>query len=102
MSSFGARVGHPLPFAPREEAILPCGVPLVPWADFRHLGPQVSTVGLFWAVLAIIANSTYTIWGQTKQRELGVEPMQLLLYQAPLSAGPHPTPRSPSPLGTNP
>ena len=48
--------------------------------------PQINAVGLLWAGLAIVANSLYTIWGQTKQRELGVEPMQLLLYQAPLSA----------------
>ncbi|KAH9579753.1 Sugar phosphate transporter domain [Trypanosoma melophagium] len=42
--------------------------------------------GSVWALLAIISNSLYTIWGKTKQSELGVTPMQLLLYQAPLSA----------------
>lgn len=42
--------------------------------------------GSFWCVLAIIANSFYTIWGKTKQSELGVTPMQILSYQAPLSA----------------
>merc|ERR1712146_797948 len=38
------------------------------------------------AILAIVANSFYTIWGKTKQNELGVTPMQILTYQAPLSA----------------
>ncbi|ORC90803.1 uncharacterized protein TM35_000072270 [Trypanosoma theileri] len=42
--------------------------------------------GTIWAILAIISNSLYTIWGKTKQNELGVTPMQLLLYQAPISA----------------
>ena len=47
---------------------------------------DVNLVGSFWAVLAIVANSFYTIWGKTKQTELGVSAMQLLTYQAPLSA----------------
>ena len=47
---------------------------------------DVNLIGSFWAVLAIISNSFYTIWGKTKQTELGVSPMQLLTYQAPLSA----------------
>ena len=46
---------------------------------------SVNWVGGFWAVLAIIANSFYTIWGKTKQVELGVSPMQILTYQAPIS-----------------
>jgi solute carrier family 35 protein E3 len=47
---------------------------------------DVNVVGTFWAVLAIVANSFYTVWGKTKQVELSVSPMQLLTYQAPLSA----------------
>jgi solute carrier family 35 protein E3 len=46
---------------------------------------SVNLVGSFWAVLAIVANSFYTIWGKTKQVELGVSPMQILTYQAPIS-----------------
>lgn len=47
---------------------------------------DVNWVGSFWAFLAVIANSFYTIWGKTKQQELGVTPMQILTYQAPVSA----------------
>lgn len=47
---------------------------------------DVNVVGTFWAVLAIAANSLYTIWGKTKQQELAVSPMQILTYQAPISA----------------
>ena len=47
---------------------------------------DVNFVGTVWATLAIAANSIYTIWGKTKQNELGVTPMQILTYQAPMSA----------------
>ncbi|KAG5496719.1 hypothetical protein JIQ42_03551 [Leishmania sp. Namibia] len=47
---------------------------------------DVNWIGTMWALLAIIANSLYTIWGKTKQVEMGVQPMQLLMYQAPMSA----------------
>lgn len=47
---------------------------------------QLNVTGTVWAVLAIVANSFYTIWGKTKQDELQAQPMQLLLYQAPMSA----------------
>ncbi|KPI85964.1 hypothetical protein ABL78_4966 [Leptomonas seymouri] len=47
---------------------------------------DINFVGTFWAGLAIISNSLYTIWGKTKQQELNTQPMQLLLYQAPISA----------------
>uniref|UniRef100_A0A7S1I6B4 Sugar phosphate transporter domain-containing protein n=1 Tax=Eutreptiella gymnastica TaxID=73025 RepID=A0A7S1I6B4_9EUGL len=59
-----------------------CGVAFTVYSEL-----QLNALGLFWAVLAIGANSLYTIWGQTKQQELGAEAMQLLLYQAPISAG---------------
>lgn len=47
---------------------------------------ELNWMGSFWAVLAIVANSFYTIWGKTKQSELNVTPMQILTYQAPISA----------------
>ncbi|RNF06421.1 hypothetical protein TraAM80_03888 [Trypanosoma rangeli] len=47
---------------------------------------ELNLMGVLWAVLAILTNSLYTIWGKTKQMDLGVTPMQLLVYQAPLSA----------------
>lgn len=47
---------------------------------------EVNLVGTFWAFLAIIANAFYTMWGSTKQKELDVSPMQILSYQAPMSA----------------
>jgi solute carrier family 35 protein E3 len=47
---------------------------------------DVNAIGIFWAALAIIANSFYTIWGKTKQKDLGVTPLQILTYQAPMSA----------------
>jgi solute carrier family 35, member E3 len=47
---------------------------------------EVNFIGTMWAGLAIIANSLYTIWGKTKQQELKAQPMQLLIYQAPISA----------------
>lgn len=47
---------------------------------------NVNLVGTMWAGLAIVANSLYTIWGKTKQQELNAQPMQLLIYQAPISA----------------
>lgn len=47
---------------------------------------EVNLVGTFWAGLAIVANSFYTMWGSTKQKELEVTPMQILSYQAPVSA----------------
>lgn len=51
-----------------------------------YTSTDLSWVGTFWAALAVVSNSYYTIWGKTKQEELQAQPMQLLLYQAPLSA----------------
>lgn len=47
---------------------------------------EVNLIGTFWAMLAIVANAFYTMWGSTKQKELEVTPMQILSYQAPVSA----------------
>lgn len=46
---------------------------------------SLNWTGSFWCLLAIVANSFYTIWGKTKQVELGVSPLQILTYQAPIS-----------------
>jgi len=45
----------------------------------------LNLLGTFWAALAVIANSLYTIWGKTKQVELHLSPLQILTYQAPIS-----------------
>lgn len=47
---------------------------------------ELNWIGTFWALLAVIANAFYTMWGSTKQKELEVSPMQILSYQAPMSA----------------
>ncbi len=47
---------------------------------------ELSPIGIFWSFLALLANTFYTIWGKTKQQELNVSPLQILTYQAPLSA----------------
>jgi solute carrier family 35 protein E3 len=47
---------------------------------------SLNWVGSFWCVLAIISNSFYTIWGKTKQDELKCNALQILSYQAPMSA----------------
>lgn len=47
---------------------------------------SLTPVGLLWCLLAILSNSFYTVWGKSMQVELHCTPMQLLSYQAPLSA----------------
>ncbi len=47
---------------------------------------EINFIGTFWACLAVVANSFYTIWGKTKQTELEVSALQILTYQAPISA----------------
>eukprot|EP00796_Vickermania_ingenoplastis_P006000 gene6000-4305_t len=42
--------------------------------------------GLIFCVLAILSNSFYTVWGKSMQVDLKVSPLQLLMYQAPMSA----------------
>jgi solute carrier family 35 protein E3 len=51
-----------------------------------YAAADLSPVGIFWSFLALLANTFYTIWGKTKQQELSVTPLQILTYQAPLSA----------------
>ena len=57
------------------------GIFITVWTD-----TDVNAIGTFWACLAVVANAFYTMWGNSKQRELEVTPMQLLSYQAPMSA----------------
>ncbi|KAL9643831.1 hypothetical protein ABK040_012732 [Willaertia magna] len=46
---------------------------------------EINWYGSLMALLAVISNSMYTIYGNTKQKELGVKSLQLLLYQSILS-----------------
>eukprot|EP00742_Colponemidia_sp_Colp-10_P003811 GILJ01004061.1.p1 GENE.GILJ01004061.1~~GILJ01004061.1.p1 ORF type:complete len:320 (-),score=44.79 GILJ01004061.1:148-1086(-) len=47
---------------------------------------EMTLVGAIYGVLGIVSASMYQIWVGTKQKELGVNSMQLLFYQAPISA----------------
>lgn len=47
---------------------------------------SLSAVGLLWCFLAIVSNSFYTVWGKSMQVDLECSPLQLLFYQAPISA----------------
>lgn len=44
-------------------------------------------VGTIYASLGVLVTSVYQVWVGTKQKEFQVNSMQLLYYQAPLSAG---------------
>jgi solute carrier family 35, member E3 len=43
-------------------------------------------VGTIYALLAVVSNTMYTIYGKTKQQELQCNAMQILLYQSIMSA----------------
>jgi len=47
---------------------------------------QLNMIGFFYSVLGVLVTSFYQIWVGTKQKELKVNAMQLLYYQAPISA----------------
>jgi len=47
---------------------------------------QVNFVGTAYALAGVVITSFYQIWVGTKQKELGVNSMQLLFYQTPLSS----------------
>jgi len=47
---------------------------------------RASWLGLFFAASGVTACSLYQVWVGTKQTELSANSMQLLLYQAPISA----------------
>lgn len=47
---------------------------------------QVNFIGSFYAITGVLVTSLYQIWVQTGQKDLQVNSMQLLYYQAPISA----------------
>jgi len=47
---------------------------------------QVNPVGTLYALLAVVANAMYTIWGKTKQRDLQADSLQVLFPMSILSA----------------
>lgn len=47
---------------------------------------EMNLIGTIFAILAILANSVYTIFGKTKQKELNADSMQLLYMQSIISA----------------
>ncbi|KAK0167083.1 hypothetical protein PV327_004526 [Microctonus hyperodae] len=48
---------------------------------------QFNVAGTVYAILGVLVTSLYQVWINSKQKELQMDPMQLLYYQAPLSAG---------------
>eukprot|EP00759_Apiculatamorpha_spiralis_P013350 PhF_6_TR20008/c0_g1_i1/m.29210/K15285/SLC35E3; solute carrier family 35, member E3 len=48
---------------------------------------QLNFLGTMIASLGVLVTSQYQIWVGTKQKELELNSMQLLMYQAPISAG---------------
>lgn len=47
---------------------------------------EINLVGSIFALIAVLSNSLYTIYGKTKQNELQANAMQILLYQSAQSA----------------
>jgi solute carrier family 35 protein E3 len=47
---------------------------------------EYSATGTFWALLGVMTTAIYQILVHQKQKELGLDSMQLLSYQAPLSS----------------
>ena len=47
---------------------------------------KFSPIGTFWALLGVLTTSVYQILVHQKQKELGLDSMQLLSYQAPMSS----------------
>ena len=47
---------------------------------------QLNFIGTVFALAGVIVTSLYQIWVGTKQKDLAVNSMQLLYYQAPISA----------------
>ncbi|CAG5101992.1 Similar to slc35e3: Solute carrier family 35 member E3 (Danio rerio) [Cotesia congregata] len=47
---------------------------------------QFNILGTIYATLGVLVTSLYQVWINQKQKELQMDPMQLLYYQAPLSA----------------
>eukprot|EP00047_Mylnosiga_fluctuans_P020544 m.93456 g.93456 ORF g.93456 m.93456 type:complete len:323 (+) comp8538_c0_seq1:2133-3101(+) len=68
---------------PIKLSLLPIcvGVALASNAD-----TSTTTTGLIFAIAGVFVTSFYQIWVQTKQKELDLNPYQLLYYQAPISS----------------
>lgn len=68
---------------PIKLSLLPIcvGVALASNAD-----ASTNAVGLFFAGAGVVVTSFYQIWVGTKQKELDLNPYQLLYYQAPISS----------------
>ena len=47
---------------------------------------KFSSTGTFWALLGVLTTAVYQILVHQKQKELGLDSMQLLSYQAPMSS----------------
>eukprot|EP01083_Nonionella_stella_P268055 905865_1 len=47
---------------------------------------ELNFLGATYALLGLISSSMYQIWVKSKQKDLGVNAFQLLLYQAPVAA----------------
>eukprot|EP01135_Chromosphaera_perkinsii_P012264 Nk52_evm1s2630 gene=Nk52_evmTU1s2630 len=62
-------------------AVIVIGVSLAAVTDL-----SINFVGCVYAILGIVVTSFYQIWVGSKQKELDTNSMQLLYYQAPLSA----------------
>lgn len=62
--------------------IICLGVAILSFSDV-----QLTTLGLFYALSGVLVTSEYQIHVGQFQKELNANPMQLLLYQAPISAG---------------
>jgi len=45
-----------------------------------------SAIGAMYAIIGCFTTALHQIWGQTKQKELSLDALQLLSYQAPISA----------------
>ncbi|TPX33958.1 hypothetical protein SeMB42_g07400 [Synchytrium endobioticum] len=62
-------------------AVTCLGVVIASVTDF-----QLNLTGTIFALAGVLVTSFYQIWVGTKQKDLGVNSMQLLYYQAPISA----------------
>ncbi|XP_012257887.2 solute carrier family 35 member E3-like [Athalia rosae] len=47
---------------------------------------RFNILGTIYAILGVLVTSLYQVWVNSKQKEFQMDPMQLLYYQAPLSA----------------
>ena len=58
-----------------------CGIFLNSMYDIKF-----SPIGTFWALAGVLTTAVYQILVHQKQKELGLDSMQLLSYQAPVSS----------------